>query len=31
MWRRSAEQTITLDADVNQDRYDYEFDQTVSW
>jgi hypothetical protein len=25
------DQTITLDEDVNQDRYDYEFDQTVNW
>lgn len=25
------EQTITLDEDINQDRYGYAFDQTVSW
>ncbi len=26
-----TEQTITLDEDINQDRYDCEFDQSVIW
>ncbi len=29
--RSEIDQTITLDEDLNQDRYDYAFDQSVSW